>query len=208
MRFLLNKGAETESIRPFIPMLLYRAIFNRSNEIVTMLLTLAPNVNILDARRAALGMAAEQGLTNIVDKLLKAGANINLKDEYEMTALMYAAREGREMTFVCGNALQDLSDIELNKIETYQGNTDTIKLLLDNGANPDEQNKEGQTALMLAAERGHLATAKVLLASGANINIKDNNNNTALMLAARKGHIKMVQLLKNRSHLVKVSTGM
>ncbi|MCG7852323.1 MAG: ankyrin repeat domain-containing protein, partial [Methanosarcinaceae archaeon] len=50
-----------------------------------------------------------------------------------------------------------------------QGNIDTVKLLLDKGANIDYQfDNDGETALMKASARGHAEVVKLLLDRGAN----------------------------------------
>ena len=48
------------------------------------------------------------------------------------------------------------------------GYSEAAKVLLDNGAEPNQTNKNGETALMFAADKGHSETAKVLRDGGAN----------------------------------------
>ncbi|EFO62806.1 Protein 21.1 [Giardia lamblia P15] len=55
------------------------------------------------------------------------------------------------------------------------------------------QTYEGKTALMYAAERGHLEICELLANSEARISANDNK--TALMLASAEGHSSVVQLL-------------
>ena len=62
------------------------------------------------------------------------------------------------------------------------GHEATAKLLLDAGANPDEEDDYGYTPLYWAAEGGHEATAKLLLDAGANTDEK------ALSLTRDYGH--------------------
>lgn len=73
-----------------------------------------------------------------------------------------------------------------------------VQLLLDQGADVNAINKNGQTALIIATDLGHVNIASLLLDRGANINAADNDGMTALMLAAQQ-HIKpMVKLLLDR----------
>lgn len=67
--------------------------------------------------------------------------------------------------------------------------------LLKNGANKDEQDEEGRTALHFACGYGELECAEVLLGEGASIDLVDNNKNTALHYAAGYGQAKSVELL-------------
>lgn len=64
--------------------------------------------------------------------------------------------------------------------------TNTIRVLLKNGANPNIQNNEGVTALMMAAKYSDtdstLDTVKNLLEFRADPNIQDNYGNTTLII--------------------------
>ncbi len=72
---------------------------------------------------------------------------------------------------------------------------DIVKLLLDNGANPNLQNNDGITALMITIAHGNQDIAKLLLDNGANPNIYSDNNDTALTIAIRFNHEPIVKLL-------------
>jgi len=78
------------------------------------------------------------------------------------------------------------------------GDTNTILTLLNKGANVDEKDEYGETALMHAAYNGHNKTVKLLVEYGAKIDIKDNNNQTALHFAALNGHKEIVDILINK----------
>ena len=62
-------------------------------------------------------------------------------------------------------------------------------------AKVDLQNKEGCTALLLAAKYGHLEIVKVLLAKDAKINVQDKEGLTALLLATQEGHLEIMKAL-------------
>ncbi|MBT6724237.1 MAG: hypothetical protein HOB20_13500, partial [Planctomycetaceae bacterium] len=51
--------------------------------------------------------------------------------------------------------------------------------LLENGANIDEANRAGHTALIYAAKSGYTEVASLLLDKGANIDKADENGSTA-----------------------------
>ena len=72
------------------------------------------------------------------------------------------------------------------------GHEATAKLLLDAGANLDEEDDHGNTQLHWAARRGHEATVKLLLDAGANPDEK------ALSLARKWGHREVFVLLRGR----------
>jgi ankyrin repeat protein len=82
-------------------------------------------------------------------------------------------------------------------IACKEGNYDVAILLLGMPSiNVNLQNKDGETALMLAAGNGHLGIVKLLLhRSETNVNGVDNSNRTALMKASWKGHLDIIQEL-------------
>jgi uncharacterized protein len=78
------------------------------------------------------------------------------------------------------------------------GNTDTVRELIHQGADINQRDENGRTALMFAAINMHYETMKVLLEYGADVNVKSNEGGTALMGAALAGDLRMVQALLNR----------
>jgi ankyrin repeat protein len=62
----------------------------------------------------------------------------------------------------------------------------TIGTLVTKGANVNEKDGYGKTALHIAAAAGKLSVVDQLLALNANVNEKDNNGETALQVAARR----------------------
>jgi len=63
------------------------------------------------------------------------------------------------------------------------------------GADINVKDTFGETALMRAAEDGHLEAVKALIAAGADINAKDTFGETALMKVAKDGHLEAVKVL-------------
>ena len=81
--------------------------------------------------------------------------------------------------------------------EAIKGHTETVKLLLDKGADVNMKTDNGYTALIEASENGHIEIVKLLLDKGADVNAKDNCGNTPLILAACGGHSRIVSMLLN-----------
>ena len=76
------------------------------------------------------------------------------------------------------------------------GNFEKVKLLIENGADVNAKNNNGQTALMYVAREGDLEIAKYLVENGADINAKDNDwGYTALIYAAEYVNLEIVQFL-------------
>ena len=65
--------------------------------------------------------------------------------------------------------------------------------MLDNDAEVNDTNEDGDTALIRASENGHTKTCKLLLENGADVNHVNNDGDTALSLAGKK---EIIELLK------------
>lgn len=81
------------------------------------------------------------------------------------------------------------------QISAEKGDTKTVKLLIDKGADIEAKDGgDGWTALMWAVSQGHTKTIELLLEKGADIEAKEkhNQNRTALMLAANTETIEML----------------
>jgi hypothetical protein len=82
----------------------------------------------------------------------------------------------------------------------FRGDVETVRKLLDQGANVNEDNhwacsSWAGTALHCAAVQGNVEVAQLLIERGANVNAITSYGYTPLMMAAWFGHAKMVQLL-------------
>lgn len=118
--------------------------------------------------RTALMIAAGEGHTALVKRLIGAGADVNAHNERGGTALMYA---------------------------TLARDAEALELLLRRGAKPDMQAKNGWTALMIAAARGDADLVRRLLARDADPNVPDIYGWTPLMRAVHEGREPVVREL-------------
>lgn len=76
-------------------------------------------------------------------------------------------------------------DEKMKAIDSYLASA--AKMMIEGGANLDEKDKEGKTALIWAASSNLSAVAATLLEAGADINAQDDKGNTAMAWASRKG---------------------
>ncbi|MDT8398139.1 MAG: ankyrin repeat domain-containing protein [Pseudomonadales bacterium] len=106
---------------------------------------------------------------DLVQSLLRRGANATVKNDYGASPLSQAA---------------------------ITGNPDIIAALLKAGADANEANADGQTPLMVLARTDNLPAAQVLLDAGADVNVVEQwRGQTALMWAAAQQQPAMVKLL-------------
>ena len=129
------------------------------------------SVNATDLNeKSALMLACSEQWFPAVKILVEAGANASYKNNYDQTALMFAAR-------YCAN----------DQIVKY--------LVLSAGANMENTDNTGKTALMYAIENNSDAVLQYLINAGANFNALDNKQNTPIMLAVKKGNELAVRRL-------------
>ena len=73
-----------------------------------------------------------------------------------------------------------------------------LSFLLGRGAQPNVQNKAGETPLTIAAQIGWTDGAETLLARRASVDMPNRNGETPLILAVHRNDLAMVMLLLNR----------
>jgi len=77
------------------------------------------------------------------------------------------------------------------------GHLDTVRFLLEEGADPNIPNKLGETALHQAADNNQVRIAQLLLSHNADPNLQQSDGDTPLHHAAYKGNYQMASLLLN-----------
>ena len=81
----------------------------------------------------------------------------------------------------------------LNAIES--GNSKSVKLLLENGADANSTERSGRSALYLASEAGNDDMVELLLKHKADVNATSRYGKSSLYVAAENGHLNIVKLL-------------
>jgi ankyrin repeat protein len=92
-----------------------------------------------------------------------------------------------------------LSNVAFGQTEiadaAMQGNAQTVRDLISNGANVNAMQADGATALHWAAYHGDVELTEALLAAGANPDATNRNGSTPLWLAAERGDAAIVESL-------------
>jgi hypothetical protein len=70
---------------------------------------------------------------------------------------------------------------------------DKLKEHLENGADPNERDKNGSSPLHHAAWPGHVETSRILIEAGADLTLQNTRKNTCLHLAAESGQLQLMQ---------------
>ncbi|KAF7227943.1 ankyrin repeat and KH domain-containing protein 1 isoform X2 [Nothobranchius furzeri] len=174
IKILLNAGAEinsrTGSKLGISPLML--AAMNGHVPAVKLLLDMGSDINaqIETNRNTALTLACFQGRAEVVSLLLDRKANVEHRAKTGLTPLMEAASGGYAEV---GRVLLDKS--------------------ADVNAPPVPSSRD--TALTIAADKGHYKFCELLINRGSHIDVRNKKGNTPLWLAANGGHFDVVQLL-------------
>jgi ankyrin repeat protein len=154
----------------------------------------ASDLRVLDAVKAK--------DAQVLQRLLKSGADVNATQPDGATALHWAAhlddQDAADRLIKAGAraAVADDHGVTPLWLASLNGSAPMIQLLLSAGADPNAAMKSGETPLMTASRAGKLAAVKLLLAHGANVNAKQGSRQqTALMWAVAQQHPDVVQAL-------------
>lgn len=146
--------------------------------------------------------AARLGRDDMIDPLLRAGADPAARDARGYTALILASYNGHaEATAMLLAAGVDVDAPDEARGNTalmgvaFKGFTDIAQQLVAAGADIDRLNNAGQTALMMSALFGKTAVVALLLEAGANADLVDAAGNSARSVAAAQSNADMLLLL-------------
>ncbi|KAI0965770.1 ankyrin repeat-containing domain protein [Xylaria arbuscula] len=175
VKLLIDAGCNiySNSTESFPP--LERAARHGYREILRCFLVEESNGALLPRARAiaeTLRHACENEYSKTKDFIIAEDGYLQAKDKNDRTVFSWAA-EG--------------------------GNGDTVRLLLDNGAEIDSRDHTNRTPLSYAATSGSADTVNVLLDGGAEIDSRDHDNRTPLSFAAESGSLAVVRELLSRN---------
>jgi len=176
----------------------------------------------------ALLWAAYNGNVEMTKALLAARAKVDTANKYGVTPLLQAARSGDSAVMEVllnggAKATQLAADGTTPLMAASRAcSVEGVRMLVARGADVNSADAfQEETALMWAAEEGHLAVVKTLLEVGANANLKSHvttlterraadhpsGGMTALMFAVRDGHEDVVEALIKAGADLKLTNG-
>ncbi len=119
--------------------------------------------DINDKDRTALMEACARGHVDAARTLLDHGAQIGMQDSAGDTALVKASRKRPRERGGIASGKRGSSDPKAVRWAAANGHLETVKRLLDKGADINAQNEAGVTALMRAALVNNPAMVRLLL---------------------------------------------
>ncbi|MEO5925534.1 MAG: ankyrin repeat domain-containing protein [Bryobacteraceae bacterium] len=211
VKALLAAGANAKVTNRYGITPLSQACENGNAQIIEMLLKAGADVNAPHAEgETPLMTASRTGNPAAIKVLLDNGAQINVAEKWRgQTPLMWAAAEGhteavkllisRGALFDIHSAVFDFTNLRPKAgsvgmnfprggftpllFAVRQGHMDTVKALVDAGADLNIPEPDGTTALVMAIINFHYDIAAYLLDKGADVNAADIRGRSALYAA-------------------------
>ena len=220
IRTLGRAGVPTNRPDRFGETPLMRAARTESLDCISALHDTGVDLDQRDAGgRTALMIAAQHGRMNAVRLLIKLGARADLLDRQGFNAARLASRAGHDAVAKRlprgAAAPSNTSDLAARRgwieqtvssqgseysgwppltIAALQGDTELVKELANAGADLEQRDPAGQTALMRASSRGRARGVAALLKAGAGTGAPDGEA-SPICLASRAGHTEVIELL-------------
>lgn len=164
---LIKRGVDINTVDRDGNTLLFQAVRRDVPGLVDYLVQHRARLNVRNRNgETALSIAAFLGRSMYVQRLVEAGADVNI---YGWSPLAYAA---------------------------YNGHAEIADYLLKHGAQIDAKTENGSSALFFAARFGHIEVVKLLLKNEADPTIANENEETAVDWALKSGNTDIADLLR------------
>ncbi len=202
---------------------LHIAVTNGYLKIVKQLITLKVNLNTADTLgNPPLHIAVKHDNTQMVETLLQQNVDYKIKNNKNQSAVDIALTRNnkkilslfsdygiqirktkKRFSNVDQKSLQEITKQTgslykgwpILSVTSLLGEVAMTRQLIKQGANIQQTDSSGFTALHRAASKGQNGTIKILLENGININAMNNQGKTALFIAAESGFPSTITLL-------------
>ncbi|NHJ87409.1 MAG: hypothetical protein FK734_18245 [Asgard group archaeon] len=171
---------------------------------------LEPSIEDFSEEDKLLFESTYKGNLKGVQEALDKGADINEKDDRDLSVLRWAVRRNHEniVRYLLENNvdINDVSDMGWTALmeACMNGNKDLAEALILEGADVNLKTITNATALYFAAYEGHTEIVKLLLENGADPSVvvdtssfDEESYETPVTVAIQQGHIEIIDLLKN-----------
>jgi ankyrin repeat protein len=138
--------------------------------------------------------------------LLNHNAEVNVKDNRGMTALMYASLGGHSAVIELLISDVDSQDDDGNSAlmkscDQSEVHYKTIKLLLEKKATVNLRSKKGWSALMFVVNQGNLEVAKMLRQFGAEVDVQSDEAESPLKVAKTHNFSSIIEFLEREVYM-------
>ena len=166
---------------------------------------LRPGVHFDDLVAIVTSAQKEEKRPELVRDLIAAGADVNAVGNLGEGALSYAVSDGdvglvqvlltagASPSFVVSNEFGARCPVLVRAVDVDNPNLEIVRKLVAAGADVNARTNEGDSALAIAAGRGHTDVVRAFLNKGAAVNDKASNGATPLCAAAGKGNVEIVR---------------
>jgi ankyrin repeat protein len=156
----------------------------------------------------AAGFGSVEGMKMLID----AAANVNGKNAFGATALMWGIGNPAKVKLLIAkgadvNARSKSGATPLLLAADQDGSEPAVRMLLAAGADIKARDGMGRTMLLAASSANNTSVAKLALESGLDVNAADASGTTPLMNAAAAGNTQLVKLLIARGANVNAVSG-
>lgn len=171
------------------------------NTIIDILINEGRGLDIPDQNGLTpLVYALNQDNREMVETLLKNGANPNVEDKNNLTIFHHAVKSNQTdllKTLVAFGADPNKPGKGMSPLHyaVFFGSPASVEALLEVGVDPNTLNKDNKTPLHLAASQGKKESAELLLCRGAKTDIIDIHNKSPMDYAKSRGFTSIAEML-------------
>ncbi len=197
---------------------LITAIFAGNIPAIQSLLKSGENVNQSYDGFTPIQYAIKLRKAKIVKLLIENNADLRIYDRDNESLLQHIFTKFKESTTL--SILKSLPDIHIADIydrntalyyAAHRNYTKCIDYLIDNGANPNALNRQGQSPIFFAATSGAWQSIELLASKCADVNLRDNRDKklwSPIFYAISKSHVGCVaELIKHGADVNHVDGG-
>lgn len=177
---------------------------NNNTEMVTKLLTCGIKIKVRGKNNKALSLAAKNNNEEIVDVLLKHGANVHSDDDGALVWAVHNNNVRMDTVLLERGANMHARNDQAISTSIARGYIEMVIKLLEYGTNTCNYCDE---AFRLAVTYDYKEIVSALLQYNLRKSIEKNYVDDALQIAAKYGHTKMIEILLEYGYDINVDDG-
>ena len=145
--------------------------------------------------------AVMNGDLKSVKVIVECGCDVNVVDEYGMSAIHFAAYRG-DIEIVSylldhGCDVNKVDDYGVNALHlaAYSGHDGMVRYLIERGCAVNSVDKYGWNGIHIGTQEGHLRVVNCLIELGCSVNTRNKYGMTALMAGSLRGNEEIIEYL-------------